>query len=478
MKASSARTPNAVLGLSSQTTSEGGALAGLALSTLLASLGTSIANVALPALAQAFGASFAQVQWVVLAYLLAITTLGLSVGRLGDLLGRKRLLGAGIVVFALGSAASGLATGLGGLIAARAVQGLGAAVMMTLSLALISDTVAKERMGRAMGLIGTMSAVGTALGPSLGGILIAGVGWRSIFLVTVPFSAVAFGIAARNLAPDRIGSSGERKPFDMFGTLLLAGTLAAYALATTSGRESFGLLTGGLLLAAAAGGSLFVWVQRRARSPLIQLAVLRDAVLRSGLITNALVATVMMATLIVGPFYLAGALKLEASAVGLAMAVGPIVAALSGIPAGHLVDRFGAHRMVLAGLSIMAAGAFLFVLTPVQLGVAGYVGPMLVLTPGYALLQAANNTGVMSGVLAAQRGVIAGVLSLARNLGLITGASVMGTVFSIASRTSGMAIASPDAIATGLHMTFGLSAALLMLARVAAGRAGTASRSR
>ncbi len=475
MKASSARTSNAVLVLPSQNTADRGALAGLALSTLLASLGTSIANVALPALAQAFGASFQQVQWVVLAYLLAITTLGLSVGRLGDLFGRKRLLGAGIVLFALGSAASGLATGLGGLITARAVQGLGAAVMMTLSLALVSDTVPKARMGRAMGLIGTMSAVGTALGPSLGGMLIANFGWRSIFLVTVPFSVVAFAIAARSLAPDRIGPPGQREPFDLPGTLLLAGTLAAYALATTSGRGTFGLINGGLLLAVAAGGSLFVLVQRRARSPLIHLSVLRDTVLRSGLITNALVATVMMATLIIGPFYLAGALNLETSAIGMVMAVGPLVAALSGIPAGRLVDRFGAHRMVLAGLSIMTAGALLFVLTPVRLGVAGYVGPMLVLTSGYALLQAANNTAVMSGVSAAQRGVVSGVLSLARNLGLITGASVMGAVFSIASRTSGLAIASPDAIATGLHLTFGLAAALLMLARVAAGRAGIAS---
>lgn len=139
------------------------ALASLSLSMLLSSLGTSIANVGLPTLAQAFGASFQQVQWVVLAYLLAITTLVVSVGRLGDLLGRKRLLLGGIALFTLASIACGLAPSLEWLIAARAAQGLGAATMMALTMAFVGHTVPKEKTGSAMGLLGTLSAVGTAL---------------------------------------------------------------------------------------------------------------------------------------------------------------------------------------------------------------------------------------------------------------------------------------------------------------------------
>src|SRR5436190_7520539 len=167
-------------------------LASLSLSMLLSSLGTSIANVALPTLAQAFNASFQDVQWVVLAYLLAITTLIVSVGRVGDIAGRRRLLLAGIFLFTLASALCGVAPSLWLLIAARAAQGLGAAIMMALTMAFVGETVPKDRIGSAMGLLGTMSAMGTALGPSLGGFLIAALGWQTIFLVNVPLGVLAF----------------------------------------------------------------------------------------------------------------------------------------------------------------------------------------------------------------------------------------------------------------------------------------------
>src|SRR5215212_7767656 len=189
-------------------------LAGLSLSMLLSALGTSIANVALPTLAQAFDASFQDVQWVVLAYLLALTTLVVSAGRLGDIVGRRRLLLAGIGLFTTVSLLCGLAPTLWLLIAARAAQGLGAAVMMALAMAFVGETVPKEKTGSAMGLLGTMSAVGTALGPSLGGILIAGLGWRAIFLVNVPLTLVALLLAQRSLPDDRPGLKTDRPGFD------------------------------------------------------------------------------------------------------------------------------------------------------------------------------------------------------------------------------------------------------------------------
>lgn len=158
---------------------------------LLSSLGTSIANVGLPTLARAFDASFQQVQWIVLAYLLAITTLIVSVGRLSDIAGRRRLLLIGTVLFTTASLLCGLAPTLPLLVAARVAQGLGAAVMMALSMAFVGETVPKEKTGSAMGLLGTMSAVGTALGPSLGGVLISGFGWPAIFFVNVPLGCLA-----------------------------------------------------------------------------------------------------------------------------------------------------------------------------------------------------------------------------------------------------------------------------------------------
>jgi MFS family permease len=430
------------------------ALASLALSMLLSSLGTSIANVGLPTLAQVFHASFTQVQWVVLAYLLAITTLVVSVGRMGDLLGRRRLLLAGIALFTVASLLCGLAPTLGWLLAARALQGLGAAAMMALTLAFVGETVAKDKTGSAMGLLGTTSAVGTALGPSLGGVLVAGWGWQALFLVQVPLGLLAWVLAWRALPADRPIAPGRPMGLDPVGTLLLALTLAAYALAMTLRHLNLALL-----LAAAVGGGLFVWVESKVASPVVRLALLRDPRLRAGLTMGLLVSTVVMATLVVGPFYLSGALGLDAAHLGLVLAIGPFAAALAGVPAGRLVDRFGAPRMVLGGLATMGLGALALSSAPVALGIPGYAVPIVVLTLGYALFQTANNTATMAGLAADQRGVVSGLLNLSRNLGLVTGASAMGAVF---------AWASADTVATGMRATFAVAAALVGLALVIA----------
>ena len=439
-------------------------LASLSLSVLLSSLGTSIANVALPTLAQAFDASFQEVQWIVLAYLLAITTLIVSVGRLGDITGRRRLLLSGILVFTVASMLCGIAPTLPLLVAARAMQGIGAAAMMALTMAFVGATVPKAKTGSAMGLLGTMSAVGTALGPSLGGLLIAALGWRAIFLVNVPLGLLALLLAHRYLPADRRRPKADRPGFDHAGTLLLALTLAAYALAMTIGRGSFGAINVALLAAAVAGVGLFVLVEARAVSPLIRLAMFRDPVLAASFAMSALVSTVMMATLVVGPFYLSRALGLDAALVGLVLSVGPFAAALTSAPAGRVADRVGAQRMTVAGLAGIAAGSVALALLPTAQGVPGYIGAVVVMTVSYALFQTANNTAVMAEVLPDQRGVISGMLNLSRNLGLITGASVMGAVFALASATTDIATAHPVAVATGMRITFAVAAMLIVVA--------------
>jgi EmrB/QacA subfamily drug resistance transporter len=445
------------------------ALASLCLSMLMPSLDTSIANAGLPTLAQAFGASFQAVQWIVLAYLLAITTLIVSVGRLGDILGRRRLLLAGIGLFTAASLLGGIAPSLWLLLAARAAQGLGATIMMALAVAMVGETVPKARTGSVMGLLGTMSAIGTTLGPSLGGVLIAGFGWRTIFLVNLPLGVLNFVLAWRSLpldrqTTDRSPAKAERARFDNPGTVLLALTLAAYALAMTIGRGHLGPLNIALLAAAAIGTGLFLFAETKAASPLIRLSMFQDPGLSAGLAMSALVSTVIMATLVVGPFYLSRALGLPTALVGFVLSTGALVAALAGVPAGRLVDRFGPARMTIAGLAGLASGAAILAVMPVSLGIAGYIAPIAVMTASYALFQAANNTAIMAEVGAGQRGVVSGMLSLSRNLGLITGASLMGAVFAIASAASDVAMAAPAAAATGMGITFAVAAALIVAA--------------
>jgi len=404
--------------------SPGWITASLALCMLLPALGTSIANVALPTLASDFSAPFRQVQWVVLAYLLANTASIVSVGRLGDIVGRKRLLIAGVALFTAASGLCGLAPRLDLLIAARAAQGLGAAAMMALGLAFVGEAVPKSHAGRAMGMLGAMSATGTALGPTLGGLLIARFGWPSIFLVMLPLGvlALALVLAQRCLPRDRAASKAAQPRFDVIGSLR------------------------------------------------------RDPALLRGLAMSALVSTVVMATLVVGPFYLVRALGLDAAKVGIAMSVGPAIAALTGVPAGRAVDRLGAQRMTVIGLGGMVAGCLALSLAPAVLCVAGYVLPLAIVTGSYALFQTANNTAVMAGAAPDRRGVLAGMLNLSRNLGLICGAAAMGAVFAFAAGTDDIATASPDAVAIGMRVTFGVAAVLVIAALAIA--AGSPARAR
>lgn len=426
-------------------------LASLSLSVLLSSLGTSIANVALPALAQAFHASLPAVQWVVLAYLLGVSGLVVAAGRLGDLVGRKRLLLSGIALFSLGAGLGAKAPMLPVLVAARLLQGAGAAAMMALTMAAVKDMLPAARTGSAMGMLGTVSAAGTALGPSLGGVLVAGFGWPAVFLLQAGCGLAAFACAARFLPADLPRQAKPR--FDHAGTLLLAFALTAFALATTGAAGQRGLF-----LALAAGGAiLFVRVERRGVAPLVEPALFRDPVISAGVVMSMLATAVVMATLVVGPFYLTGVLGLEAGKMGLVMAAGPVAAALAGLPAGRAVDRLGARWSLLAGLAGMVAGACLLWTLPPS-SPAAWVVSIAVLTAGYALFQAANNTAVMSAAAAERRGLVSGLLNLSRNLGLIGGAAGMSAVFMNVAADGGEA-----ALVAGFRSCFGLAAVLLGL---------------
>jgi MFS family permease len=290
-------------------------------------------------------------------------------------------------------------------------------------------------------------------------------GWRAIFLTNVPLGVLTLLLAYRTLPADPTVSRSEPAGFDGIGAVLLALTLAAYALAMTVGRGTFGARNLALLAAAVLGAGVFVIVEARGASPLIRLSMLRNRMLGAGLAMSTLVMTVMMATLVVGPFYLSRGLGLDAALVGLVMSTGPLVAALSGVPAGHLVDRFGAGRMIHIGLVTLTAGSFAFsFVVPSRFGITGYIASLIVITAGYALFQAANNAAVMTNVGEDQRGVVSGMLNLSRNLGLITGASVMGAVFAFASGAIDMMAVHPEAIANGMRVTFEAAAVLVIVA--------------
>lgn len=375
------------------------ALCALCLAMLMASLDTSIVHTALPTLALAFGATFRQAQWIILAYLLVLTASSVAAGRLGDALGRRPVLLFGLGLFIFASVLCALAPTLPVLLAARALQGAGGAVMVALSVAFVADVVPGASRGRAMGLIGTMSAAGTTLGPVVGGQLLALGSWPAIFLVNVPVGLL---------------------------TLLLVWRYLPAATARAAQVRGF---------------------------PLIRLPDVRG---RLGM--TVLVSAVLMATMVTGPFYLSRALGLNLAAAGLALAAGPMIAALSGIPAGMLADRFGAATMAMWGLAGVGVGCVALAALPA--GLASYLLAIAVITASYAQFQAANNTALMAAIPPPQRGAAAGLLGLARNTGLIAGTSAMGALF--AAGWSGTPTA--DMVAHGMRTTFFACSALMLLA--------------
>ena len=378
----------------------------LALSMLLASLGTSIANIALPELAETFAAPFAHVQAVVVGYLVALTVSVVIAGRLGDSRGLRPMLITGLVMFTAASILCAVSPDLWLLVGARILQGIGAAFMMTLAMALMRQSANEARVGRAMGLLGTVSALGPALGPALGGLLIPMTGWRGIFWVQIPLAALALVLAVATLP----GGTGKEK----------------------------------------------------VRSASMWTVLNRNLV--PNLIVNLLVAAVMMTTLVVGPFYLGLGLGLGTTQVGAIMTLGPVTSIFSGVPSGRLVDVWGSANVLAIGLVLLATGSLLMALLPDMFGVAGYVLSIVVMTPGYQLFQAANNTAALADVPGDLRGTVSGLLSLSRNAGLIAGASAMGAVFAFGIGTGDVALATAPAITAGMQLTFLMAGGMMIIA--------------
>ena len=376
----------------------------LGLSILLASLGTSIVNIALPTLAEVFLLPFIQVQAVVIGYLISLTITVVIAGRLGDRYGCKSMLIVGLLIFSLASLLCSVAPSLWILVAARSFQGIGAAFLMTLAMALTRQTVSKSQLGRAMGMLGTISALGTALGPVLGGFLLVVSGWQSIFGLQFILAGIAIILARVLLPNDYI-------------------------------KKQIPALT----------------------------SLQTDQNITPNLMVNLLVAAVMMTTLVIGPFYLSLGLNLDQIQVGLIMGIGPVVAILSGIPSGRLVDRWGSRYIVITGLIFLIFGSTMLAILPKLMGISGYIMPIIILTSGYQLFQAANNTMTLADVPKARQGMVSGLLSLSRNMGLIIGASVMGAIFSFGVGTNQLTHATALAIIDGMQLTFICAGALMVV---------------
>ena len=406
-------------------------LAGIGAGVFMFTLDASIVNVALPTLAQAFAAPLSTVQWVVLAYLLVITTLVMGAARLGDMHGRKRAYLAGLALFTLASALCGLAPSVHWLIAFRALQGLGAVFVSALGAAIVAQTFPVTERGRALGFVGSCVTLGVALGPTLGGLIIHFAGWRWMFLVNIPVGIAAMAIVAR-VIPDMPGTP-TRLPFDWLGTVLVAAALAGLSLALTWGqRLGFdAALPIGMFVAAAAALLAFLLVETRVDAPILDLKLFHSRAFSAGLAMGCLAFTVLGSTSLTTPFYLQLGLGLPIAQVGLLMAIAPVIGGITGPIGGTLSDRFGPRWVSLIGLVSMCCGCFLLASLDEHASIWRFALSVAPVGLGMGLFSSANNSAVLNAAPRERLGVASGLLSLARTLGQSTGVPIAASLLGI-----------------------------------------------
>ena len=404
----------------------------LALGTIMATLDISVVNIALPTLARAFRVPLTTIEWVVLAYVVTITGLLLTLGRLADRVGRRRVYGTGLIVFTIASALCAAAPGADFLIAARALQGLGAAMMTANSAAILISNFPESERGKALGAFGAMVGVGLALGPPIGGLLV-NLSWRWIFLINLPLGVLAFfQLRARVPAdPRRAGPASTR--LSLPSAALWCAGLVLVMLGLSRGPESGWRAPSVwlLFLSAAVALAAFAVLERRTASPLLPPGSLRGVLGRAVLLTmigQALSITVGFHM----PLYLEEVLGFDAARSGRWLAIVPVVALLVAPLAGRWADRWGNARLVSLGLAIAAAG--LLVLSRISLAPPPLLvlGGMALAGLGLGLFSVPNASAVMSAVPGERLGLAAGLQATMRNLGITGGAAA--TAAFLASR--------------------------------------------
>ncbi|MFY2948240.1 MFS transporter [Achromobacter ruhlandii] len=455
------------------------ALMVLCLGVLMIVLDTTIVNVALPSIREDLHFSETSLVWVVNAYMLTFGGFLLLGGRLGDLLGHRRMFLAGLVLFTVASLACGLARGQGLLIAARAAQGLGGAVVSAVSLSLIMNlfTEAGER-ARAMGVYGFVCAGGGSLGVLLGGLLTSTLSWHWIFLVNIPIGVAVYALCLR-LLPAARGTAGGGK-LDVAGALTVTASLMLAVYAVVNGNEagwtsaqSLGLLGAATLLMA-----LFLAIEARVAEPLMPLALFRLRNVATANVVGVLWAAAMFAWFFVSALYMQLVLGYDAMQVGLAfLPANLIMAAFSLGLSAKLVMRFGIRGPLATGLLLAALGLALFARAPVDGHFAADVLPgMLLLGLGAGIAFNPMLLAAMSDVEPSQSGLASGVVNTAFMMGGALGLAVLASL--AAARTAALAgagAAPVAALAGGYRVTFLAGA---VIAAVAAALAAALVRSR
>jgi len=400
-----------------------------AAAAFMATLDSSIVNVALPTIARDFGADVKVVAWTVQAYLLTTMALLLVGGRLLDLWGERKVMAAGFAIFTAGSALCAMSLTVEMLIASRAFQGMGAAVLMSANQGLVARAFRPEERGRTLGMVGTVVSVGLASGPPLGGLLIGTLGWRSIFYINIPIGILAVAYCVRALGAGR--RSTESETFDWVGSLLIVAGLASLFAGLDRGVDRGWSDADVLLLFASSLAllALFVLHERRTRSPLLDLSVFSNRFFVQSCAATFLVFFGMISAMILLPFYLQDVREFRPEKVGLLMMILPASMLLVAPLGGLISDKVGVRLPATFGLGLVGAGLLFLSGLESQTAVAGIVWPLALIGVGMGFFGSPNSSAILSSVAPGKVGAASGLSALMRTSGVAFGIAFAVTAF-------------------------------------------------
>ncbi len=424
-------------------------------------LDASIVTVAFPTLQHSFHAGLGAVTWVGLSYLLVLVGLVTGIGRMADMVGRKLFYMYGFIVFIVGSTLCGLAPNLLALDGFRVLQGIGAAMLQANSVAILVLALPREKLGRGIGIQGAAQALGLALGPTVGGLLIALGGWRLIFFVNIPVGIVGT-VMAWYLIP-RSRHLQARVPFDWLG-LALFGPAVAALLSALSFGDKVGWTSPtiiGLFVAPLVLGAAFVLRERYALDPMLDLTLFKRVSFTAGITSGLFSYLVLFGTLFVVPFYLERALHQSASRSGLMLGVMPITLGISAPIAGRLAERLGARPLTVTGMMISAVMMSALIVAHDSLLVI--LVELAILGVGLGLFTPPNNAAIMGSVPKEQSGVASGVLNTTRGLGTAMGLAFTSLIFGL---TAGSEHASRALVTRGFEASAAFLGAIAVAAMV------------
>lgn len=445
-------------------------MASVAMGVFLATIDGSIVNIALPNLVADFNMPLAVVEWVVLAYLLTVTTLMLSVGRLADMIGKKKIYLAGIILFTIGSALCGTATNVYALIGYRVFQAVGAAMTQALGTAIVTEAFPDAERGKALGIIGSIVSIGVIAGPTIGGLILSSLTWHWLFFVNLPVGIIGTFMVLKFVPADH---KGTRQRFDTLGAGTLFISMISLLLALSIGQtSSFASLRVILLFVMAAVVFIaFVNIERKITEPMIDPVLFSNKRFSTNLVTGFITFVGTAGSVLLMPFYLLNMRGFSPEKAGLMLIVVPLVSGLLAPIAGSLSDRGYSRVIASLGLASQVIGFFLISTLDAQTTLIGYILRYIPVGIGIGFFQAPNNSMVMGSAPKNRLGIASGLLSLTRTLGQTTGIAILSAVWSgrVASYISvmpeGGATSAPVAAQiSGLQDSFQVIAGIVIVA--------------